>query len=77
MDFLQSHLFSAFLISILFFIYKAFLKKIYKDESSKHKENMKNSIMIFIISYLILTFKNSIFGEELIKTQVFTKEPDF
>lgn len=77
MDFLQSHVFTAFLISILFLIYKALLKKIYKDENNSHKENMKNSVMVFVISYLVLTFKNSLFGEELIKTQVFTKEPDF
>ena len=77
MNFLQSHLFVAFLISIIFFIYKALLKKIYKDENSNHKENMKNSIMVFVISYLVLNFKNSLFGDEILKTQVFTKEPDF
>lgn len=77
MDFFQSHLFDAFLIAITFFIYKALLKKIYKDENSNHKENLKNSIMVFVVSYLILNFKNSIFGEEVLKTQIFTKEPDF
>ena len=77
MSFLQSHSFSAFLISILFFIYKAIIKKVYKDDTITHKENIKNSIMVFVVSYLVLTFKDSIFGEELIKTQVFTKEPDF
>ena len=41
------------------------------------KTVLKDSIMLFILSYLILIFKDQIFFLQPLKTQVFTNEPSF
>ena len=77
MDFLKTHVFFAFFISIMYFISKSMLKKIYKDESIETKQISKDSFLIFFVSYLCLIFRSNMFVMESTKTQVFTSEPNF
>lgn len=77
MDFLKTHVFFAFFISIMYFISKSMLKKIYKDESIETKQISKDSFLIFLVSYLCLIFRSNMFVMESTKTQVFTSEPNF
>ena len=81
MDFLKSHLFTCFLISILYFIVCSILYKLNKKEKTEdniNKKLSKDSLIIFIISYLTLIFKDQIFSLDIVKkTQVFTNEPNF
>lgn len=80
MDFLKSNLFTSFLISISYFILQSVLYKLNKnkEEENINKKLGKEAFIIFIISYLILIFKDQIFAFDIIqKTQVFTNEPNF
>ncbi len=77
MDFLKTHVFFAFFLSIMYFITKSMLKKIYKDETVETKQISKDSFVLFIVSYLCLIFRSNLFVMESTKTQVFTSEPNF
>ena len=77
MDFLKTHVFFAFFIAIVYFITKALLRRIYKDETIKTKQVSKDSMLIFVLSYISLVLRSNMFPPEGIKTQVFTSEPNF
>lgn len=80
MDFLKSHLFTAFLISIIYFIVKILLNKMNKNKESSNmvrKTVLKDSILLFSVTYLILIFKDQIFFTSSKKTEIFTTEPNF
>ena len=77
MDFLKTHVFTAFFISISFFIFKSLIKRIYKDDEIQNKKTFKDSILIFVLSYLIFIFKDNLFLLDDQKTNVFTSEPPF
>ena len=80
MDFLKSHVFTSFLIASLYFIMKnIFLRMNNKDEEKEwvRKTVLKDSILLFILSYLILIFKDQIFFLQPPKTNVFMNEPTF
>jgi len=50
------------------------------DEEQKEwtrKTIMKDSVLLFVLVYLILIFKDQIFFIQVPKTQVFTNEPSF
>ena len=78
MDFLKSHIFLAFLISITYFIVKNLLNKFYKNDIKNYNKIIfKDSILLFIICYLILIFKEKIFIIDTKKTDIFTNEAPF
>lgn len=77
MDFLRSHLFSAFLISVIYFILKSLQKRIYKDDSIAIKVVFKDSVLIFAVAYGCLILKDNFFLLDNTKAQVFTSEPNF
>ena len=77
MDFLKSHLFTAFLISISYFIIKMIFYRINKNDKITKKMILKDTVLIIIVSYLILVFKDQLFVLDVKKTQIFTGEPSF
>ncbi len=80
MDFLKSHVFTSFLISCVYFIIKNILNRTINDEEQKEwtrKTIMKDSVLLFVLVYLILIFKDQIFFIQAPKTPVFTNEPSF
>ena len=77
MDIFKTHVFAAFFISVSFFIFKSLLKRIYKDDDIQNKKTFKDSLLIFVLSYLIFIFKDNFFLLDDQKTNVFTSEPPF
>jgi hypothetical protein len=72
----QSNLFIAFVISISFFILRNIILRVYKQEKSK-KEILKDSLLVFVVSYFVLSSKHLLFKTENKKIEVFTNEPNF
>lgn len=77
MDFLKTHVFFAFFIAIIYFISKAMLRRMYKDDTIQMKQVSKDSMLIFVLSYLSLVLRSNMFPPDGMKTQVFTSEPNF
>lgn len=79
MDFLKTYWFIAFLISILYFIVKSLMLRFSEEQKKEDKKSyMKDTFLVFTISYLVLVFKDKIFSlESSSKTHVFTNEPNF
>ena len=78
MDFLKSHIFTSFLISIIYFIIKNIIYRFDTNlDTNSKKQLFKNSILLFIISYLILIFKDKLFFFNSQKTEIFTNVPNF
>ena len=77
MEIFKLHVFTSFLIAIIYFITKILLKRMYKDETVQNKRVLKDSILIFVLSYLIFIVKDNLTLLDNVKTQVFTNEPSF
>ena len=77
MELFKLHVFSAFVIAILFFIVKIMIKRMYKDDKIQNKNVLKDSIIVFVVSYLIHIAKDNLITLDNMKTQVFTNEPSF
>ena len=80
MDYLKSFLLTAFLISILYFIVKSLLNRLNKDETTKDvvKKNIfKDSLLLFVLIYLVLVFKDKLLIINKKNTEIFTSEPNF
>ena len=80
MDFLKTQLFTSFLVSSLYFIVKNLFLRMNTSEEEKEwvrKTVLKDSILLFILTYLILIFKDQIFFSQTSKTEVFMNEPSF
>ena len=80
MEFLKSHAFTSFLISSLFFIMKNLINRVQSNEEDKEwvrRTVFKDSVLLFVLTYLILVFKDQIFMIQMPKAQVFTNEPSF
>lgn len=77
MELFKLHVFSAFLIAIVFYIVKLLMKRMYKDETIENKKILKDSILIFCITYLVMILKDNLTLLDNTKTQVFTNEPSF
>lgn len=77
MELFKLHVFTSFLIAILFFIVKIMIKRIYKDDQIQNKNVLKDSILVFVVSYLTHIAKDNFITLDNIKTQVFTNEPSF
>ena len=77
MEIFKLHVFTSFLIAIIYFITKILLKRMYKDETIQNKRVLKDSILIFVLSYLIFIVKDNLTLLDNVKTQVFTNEPSF
>ena len=48
MELFKLHVFSAFLVAIVFYIVKILLKRMYKDETIENKKILKDSVLIFL-----------------------------
>jgi len=77
MELFKLHVFTSFVIAIVFFIAKIMIKRIYKDEKIQNKNVLKDSIIVFGVSYLTHIVKDNLITLDNIKTQVFTNEPSF
>ena len=77
MEIFKLHIFTSFLIAIIYFITKILLKRMYKDETIENKKVLKDSVLIFALSYLIFIAKDNLLILDSTKTQVFTNEPSF
>lgn len=77
MEIFKLHIFTSFLIAIIYFITKILLKRMYKDETIENKKVLKDSVLIFALSYLIFIVKDNLLILDSTKTQVFTNEPSF
>ena len=77
MEIFKLHVFTSFLIAIIYFITKILLKRMYKDETIQNKRVLKDSILIFVLSYFIFIVKDNLTLLDSVKTQVFTNEPSF
>jgi Mn2+/Fe2+ NRAMP family transporter len=87
MDFLKTYWFIAFLISILYFIIKILFIRLTVNTEENNTDNInenkkkyiKDSFLVFIISYFVLSFKDTIFSFNSTKesTHIFTNEPNF
>jgi uncharacterized membrane protein len=77
---MEEYLIISFFVAISFFIFKLVLNKINKDKSDKGDKNsevMKDSIYIFIITFLVIFGYSNFFKKGSGKTPVFTNEPGF
>ena len=77
MELFKLHVFSAFLVAIVFYIVKILLKRMYKDETIENKKILKDSVLIFCVTYLVMILKDNLTILDNVKTQVFTNEPSF
>jgi uncharacterized membrane protein len=77
---MEEFLIISFFVAISFFIFKLVLNKINKnisDKTDKSSEAMKDSIYIFIITFLVIFGYSNFFEKGSEKTPVFTNEPGF
>ena len=81
MDILKSYVFTSFVIACLYFIVKSLINRMNKQDKDLYqyvrKTLFKDSILIFIISYLTFVAKEQFMTALQVKTQVFTNEPTF
>ena len=76
---MEEYLIISFFVAISFFVFKLILNKINKnnDKSDKNSDVMKDSIYIFIITFLVIYSYSNFFKKGSGKTPVFTNEPGF
>ena len=81
MDILKSYVFTSFVIACLYFIVKSLINRMNKQDKDLYqyvrKTLFKDSVLIFIISYLTFVAKEQFMSALQVKTQVFTNEPTF
>ena len=81
MDILKSYVFTSFVIACLYFIVKSHINRMNKQDKELYqyvrKTLFKDSVLIFIISYLTFIAKEQFMVALQVKTQVFTNEPTF
>lgn len=81
MDILKSYVFTSFVIACLYFIAKSLINRMNKQDKELYqyvrKTLFKDSVLIFIISYLTFIAKEQFMVALQVKTQVFTNEPTF
>lgn len=81
MDILKSYVFTSFVIACLYFIVKSLINRMNKQDKELYqyvrKTLFKDSVLIFIISYLTFVAKEQFMSALQVKTQVFTNEPTF
>ena len=79
MDILKSYVFTSFVIACLYFIVKSLINRMNKQDKELYqyvrKTLFKDSVLIFIISYLTFIAKEQFMVALQVKTQVFTNEP--
>ena len=74
---MEEYFIISFFVAISFFIFKLILNKINKDKSEKNSDVMKDSIYIFILTFLVIFGYSNFFKNSSGKTPVFTNEPGF
>ena len=81
MDILKSYVFTSFVIACLYFIVKSLINRMNKQDKELYqyvrKTLFKDSVLIFIMSYLTFVAKEQFMSALQVKTQVFTNEPTF
>ena len=75
---MEEYLIISFFVSISFFVFKIVLNKLKeKNEKNNNTEVMRDSLYIFIITFLVIYVYSNFFKKGSGKTPVFTNEPGF
>ena len=77
---MEEYLIISFFVAISFFIFKLIINKINKDKSDKSDKNshvIKDSVYVFVITFLVIFGYSNFFKNSSGKTPVFTNEPGF
>jgi predicted permease len=74
---MEEYLIISFFVAISFFVFKLILNKINKNNPDKNSDVMKDSIYIFVITFLVIFGYSNFFKKGSGKTPVFTNEPGF
>ena len=81
MEILKTHSFFCFVIACMYFIIKSAINRFNKEDKSYYqyvrRSLFKDSILIFILCYLLFIVRDQIVNSINVKTQVFTNEPSF
>jgi hypothetical protein len=73
---MEEYLIISFFVAISFFVFKLILNKI-KKENEKNNESMRDSLYVFILTFLVIYCYSNFFKKGSGKTPVFTNEPGF
>jgi hypothetical protein len=74
---MEEFLIISFFVAISFFVIKLVLNKIQKEKNQGNGEIMRDSLYIFIITFLVIYGYSMFFKKGSGKTPVFTNEPGF
>ena len=80
MDLLKTHGFMSFIIACMYFIVKSLINRFNADKQdyqTVRKSLFKDSVIIFILSYLLFVAREQMIVFQQTKTEVFTNEPSF
>lgn len=80
MDIFKTHGFMSFIIACVYFIVKSLMSRFNTEEEDyeiQRKTLFKDSILLFILSYLLFVGREQMFIFQKTKTEVFTNEPTF
>ena len=80
MDLLKTHGFMSFIIACIYFIVKSLINRFNTDKEdyqTVRKSLFKDSVIIFILSYLLFVAREQMIVFQQTKTEVFTNEPAF
>lgn len=80
MDLLKTHWFMSFFIACMYFIVKSLMNRINTNKEeyeTTRKSLFKDSVIIFILSYLLFVTRDQMIIFQQTKTEVFTNEPAF
>jgi hypothetical protein len=73
---MEEYLIISFFVAIAFFVFKLILNKM-KKENEKNNESMRDSLYIFIITFIVIYSYSNFFKKSSGKTPVFTNDPGF
>ena len=74
---MEEFLIISFFVAISFFVIKLVLNKIQKEKNQGNSEIMRDSLYIFIITFIVIYGYSMFFKKGSGKTPVFTNEPGF
>ena len=80
MDILKTHGFMSFVIACMYFIVKSLMNRFNTNKEeyeTTRKSLFKDSILLFILSYLLFVAREQLIQYQQAKTEVFTNEPSF
>ena len=74
---MEEFLIISFFVAITFFVFKIVLNKMKKEKNVENSGIMRDSLYIFIITFLVIYAYSMFFKKSSGKTPVFTNEPGF